>query len=204
MRAARPWLLPRDAPSCLVNTANSKFADNSRRLRRQLQVAPQRPPTSGPSRVASRCSLKQPWTTTSRIRRWTRTSSTTVLPMMRTVWHWWQAMAATAAPVLLTRPAVEAPRAAAAEAAAEAAAGGGGKARRARLRRCPAGRRPGRRVVRQAQLWTRIASRFGGLERFEQRSRHLQDLLHGLLRPVGLAADEFPRGLLEPVAWHVP
>ena len=46
----------------------------------------------------------------------------------------------------------------------------------------------GRRVVRQGQLWTRIASRFGGLERFEQRSRHLQDLLHGLLRPVGLVA----------------
>ena len=130
MRAARAWLLPRDAPSCLLNATNSKFADNSRRLRRQLQVAPQRPRTSGPSRVASRCSLKQPWTTTSRMRRWMRTSSTTA-PMVRRARHRWQAMAATAAPVLLTRPAVEAPRAVAAEVAAEAAAGAAaGAARR--------------------------------------------------------------------------
>ena len=54
-----------------------------------------------------------------------------VARMMWTARHRWQAMAATAAPVLLTRPAVEAPRAAAAEAAAEAAAGAAaGAARR--------------------------------------------------------------------------
>jgi hypothetical protein len=31
MRAARAWLLPRDAPSCLLNATNSESADNSRR-----------------------------------------------------------------------------------------------------------------------------------------------------------------------------